>query len=152
MLSKTALTSREGARQKVRYASTMGTRPTGATTDSKVDLGDIVRDIDELVVLNDEAHHIHDSKLAWFKSIEDIHNKLQHKDKHLLQCMRDIYIWLHRSLPNLTGQYPDIEPEPEVPEPEPPMPPLAHEPPGIDPVGESRIYGPPIWQPPASSS
>ncbi len=33
----------------------------------------IVRDIDELVVLNDEAHHIHDPRMAWFKSIEDIH-------------------------------------------------------------------------------
>ena len=61
----------------------LGKRPTGATTDSKVDLGDIVRDIDELVVLNDEAHHIHDSSLAWFKSIEDIHNHLNHKDTFL---------------------------------------------------------------------
>ncbi|ARQ11031.1 helicase/UvrB domain-containing protein [Rhizobium etli] len=57
----------------------LGTRPTGATTDSKVDLGIIVRDIDELMVLNDEAHHIHDSRLAWFKSIEDIHNRLLQK-------------------------------------------------------------------------
>ena len=57
----------------------LGKRPTGATTDSKVDLGMIVRDIDELMVLNDEAHHIHDSKLAWFKSIEDIHNRLLQK-------------------------------------------------------------------------
>lgn len=48
-----------------------------------VDLGDIVRDIDELMVLNDEAHHIHDSKLQWFKSIEDIHNNLKHKGKKL---------------------------------------------------------------------
>ncbi len=56
-----------------------GKRPTGATTDSTVDLGDIVRDIDELMVLNDEAHHIHDAKLAWFKSIEDIHNRLLQK-------------------------------------------------------------------------
>lgn len=61
----------------------LGTRPTGATTDSKVNLSDIVRDIDELVVLNDEAHHIHDSKMAWFKSIEDIHNRLKHKDRYL---------------------------------------------------------------------
>ncbi len=61
----------------------LGTRPTGATTDSKVDLGDIVRDIDELVILNDEAHHIHDPRMAWFKSIEDIHNRLKHKDKFL---------------------------------------------------------------------
>lgn len=57
----------------------LGKRPTGATTDSKVDLGMIVRDIDELMVINDEAHHIHDSRLAWFKSIEDIHNRLKQK-------------------------------------------------------------------------
>ncbi len=61
----------------------LGKHPTGATTDSKVDLGDIVRDIDELVVLNDEAHHIHDPRMAWFKSIEDIHNRLKHKDRFL---------------------------------------------------------------------
>jgi type III restriction enzyme len=61
----------------------LGKRPTGATTDSKVDLGVIVRDIDELVVINDEAHHIHDAKLAWFKSIEDIHNRLKLKGDFL---------------------------------------------------------------------
>ena len=60
-----------------------GKRPTGATTDSAVDLGMIVRDVEELMILNDEAHHIHDSSLAWFKSIEDIHNRLLQKDKQL---------------------------------------------------------------------
>ncbi|MBZ5641149.1 MAG: DEAD/DEAH box helicase family protein [Acidobacteriia bacterium] len=57
----------------------LGKRPSGATTDSKVDLGMIVRDIDELVVLNDEAHHIHDPRMAWFKSIQDIHNRMLQK-------------------------------------------------------------------------
>lgn len=57
----------------------LGKRPTGATTDSKVDLGMIVRDINELMVLNDEAHHIHDFRLAWFQSIQDIHNRLLQK-------------------------------------------------------------------------
>ena len=61
----------------------LGKRPTGATIDSKVDLGMIVRDIDELMVLNDEAHHIHDPRMAWFKSIEDIHNRLKQKDAAL---------------------------------------------------------------------
>lgn len=61
----------------------LGKKWTGATTDSKIDLGEIVRNIDELVVLNDEAHHIHNPKLAWFKSIQDIHNKLKQKDKFL---------------------------------------------------------------------
>jgi len=61
----------------------LGKRPTGSTTDSKVDLGVIVRDIDELMVLNDEAHHIHDAKLAWFQSIQDIHNRLLQKGANL---------------------------------------------------------------------
>lgn len=61
----------------------LGKRPTGATTDSKVDLGMIVRNINELMLLNDEAHHIHDSSLAWFKSIEDIHNSLLQKGSAL---------------------------------------------------------------------
>ena len=61
----------------------LGKKPTGATTDSKMDLGTIVREVDELVVLNDEAHHIHDSRLAWFKSIQDIHNKLKQKGLNL---------------------------------------------------------------------
>ncbi|MHB9152971.1 MAG: DEAD/DEAH box helicase family protein [Spirochaetales bacterium] len=57
----------------------LGKHPTGATNDSKVDLGTIVRDIDELMILNDEAHHIHDASMAWFSSIEDIHNRLKQK-------------------------------------------------------------------------
>ncbi len=67
----------------------LGKRPTGHTTDSKVDLGNIVREIDELVVLNDEAHHIHDNRLAWFKSIQDIHNRLKQKD-HFLSLQLDV--------------------------------------------------------------
>ena len=61
----------------------LGKKPVGATNESKVDVSEIVRNIDELVVLNDEAHHIHDEKLAWFKSIEDIHNRLKMKGAEL---------------------------------------------------------------------
>lgn len=61
----------------------LGNKPAGATNESKVDVGDIVRDIDEIVILNDEAHHIHDDKMAWFKSIKDIHNRLKMKGKAL---------------------------------------------------------------------
>ncbi len=61
----------------------LGTKPSGTTNESKVDVGDIVRDIDELVILNDEAHHIHDPRLAWFKAIEDIHNRLVMKGGRL---------------------------------------------------------------------
>jgi len=49
------------------------------TNESIIDLGDIVRSVDELVVMNDEAHHMHDSRMAWFKSIQDIHNRMLQK-------------------------------------------------------------------------
>jgi len=61
----------------------LGTKPTGATNDSKVDLSRIVREIDEIMVINDEAHHVHDPTNAWFKSIQDIHNQLQQKGDSL---------------------------------------------------------------------
>jgi type III restriction enzyme len=61
----------------------LGDKVVGKTNDSKIDLGEIVRDVDELMIINDEAHHIHDPKMAWFKSIEDIHNRLLQKGKKL---------------------------------------------------------------------
>lgn len=67
----------------------LGEKGVGKTTDSKVNVGDIVRDIDEIVVLNDEAHHIHDERLAWSKSIEDIHHHLQQKG-HFLSLQIDV--------------------------------------------------------------
>lgn len=60
-----------------------GPKPTGKTTDSKTDLGEIVREIDELAVFNDEAHHIHDERMAWFKSIQDIHHQMLQRDGKL---------------------------------------------------------------------
>ena len=57
----------------------LGNKPVTKTNDSAVDLGMIVRDIDELIVINDEAHHIWDEKLAWAKSIQDIDNQLKQK-------------------------------------------------------------------------
>jgi type III restriction enzyme len=61
----------------------LGKKPVGSTNESKIDLGDIIRNVDELVILNDEAHHIHDPRLAWFKAIEDIHNRLKMKGGQL---------------------------------------------------------------------
>lgn len=61
----------------------LGDKPVSKTSDSRVDLDQIIREVDELVVLNDEAHHIHDDRLAWFKSIQDIHNRLLQKGEKL---------------------------------------------------------------------
>jgi len=37
----------------------------------------------QIVVFNDEAHHIHNQKMAWFKSIQDIHHRMLQKDRRL---------------------------------------------------------------------
>lgn len=56
----------------------LGDKPVTKTNEGTVDLGMVVRDIDELIVINDEAHHIHEEN-AWLKSIRDIDNKLKQK-------------------------------------------------------------------------
>src|SRR3990172_886905 len=65
------------------FLDPFGPKPVGKTTDSKTDLGEVVREIDELAVFNDEAHHIHDPRMAWFKSIQDIHHRMLQKDSRL---------------------------------------------------------------------
>src|SRR5207247_6369142 len=41
------------------------------------------REIEELAVFNDEAHHIHDPRMAWFKCILDIHHRMLQRDGRL---------------------------------------------------------------------
>ena len=65
------------------FLGPFGARPVGKTTDSRTDLGEIVREINELAVFNDEAHHVHDERMAWFKSIQDIHHRMLQKDRSL---------------------------------------------------------------------
>ena len=65
------------------FLDPFGPKPVGRTTDSQTDLGEIVREVDELAVFNDEAHHIHDPRMAWFKSIQDIHHRMLQKDRRL---------------------------------------------------------------------
>jgi len=63
----------------------LGKKPTTSSdTNRGLDLGEVLRSdrIQDLLVLNDEAHHIHDDTLEWFKSIEDINNKMKLKQGH----------------------------------------------------------------------
>lgn len=60
----------------------LGDKPVTKTNEGTVDLGMVVRDIDELIVINDEAHHIHEEN-AWLKSVRDIDNKLKGKGSRL---------------------------------------------------------------------
>ncbi|MES1255616.1 MAG: DEAD/DEAH box helicase family protein [Acidobacteriota bacterium] len=65
------------------FLDPFGAKPAGRTTDSKTDLGEIIREVEELAVFNDEAHHIHNPKMAWFKSIQDIHHRMLQNDHRL---------------------------------------------------------------------
>lgn len=62
-----------------------------ADTAALVDLGKILRSdkIKDLIVLNDEAHHIHDEDLQWHKCISDIHNRLKLKYGNGLSLQAD---------------------------------------------------------------
>jgi len=60
----------------------LGKKPSAdADTSKGLDLGKVLRSnkIKDLVVMNDEAHHIHDENMQWFKNIEDINNHLKLK-------------------------------------------------------------------------
>ena len=60
----------------------LGPKPATSVNDG-VDLTDIIRDIDDIVVLNDEAHHIHDPSMGWFRAIERIDLDLRQKGRAL---------------------------------------------------------------------
>lgn len=59
----------------------LGAKPKGKTNEQKLDLLEVVSEIGDLVVLNDEAHHIHDNSLAWFKAIEDIDQAMRRRTR-----------------------------------------------------------------------
>ena len=61
----------------------LGDKPVTKTTDNKILVRDIVNNIDDIIVFNDEAHHIHDKTLAWFKTIETINNSLVQRGRKL---------------------------------------------------------------------
>ena len=104
----------------------LGDKPVGATNESKVDLSEIVRDVDELLIMNDEAHHIHDERLAWFKSLEDINNKLLQKGSKVSlqldttatpkQANGAIFVQTISDYPLVEAIYQDVVKKPIVPD------------------------------------
>ena len=57
----------------------LGSKPSGPTHAGQVDLSDVIREIDDLVVLNDEAHHLWDPGSEWFKSIQNLSLRMKQK-------------------------------------------------------------------------
>jgi type III restriction enzyme len=68
----------------------LGAKPVTVTTQKILDLGDIVRAIDSLIVLNDEAHHIHDESLAWFQAIQSIDARMRQRTGHGISAQFDV--------------------------------------------------------------
>ncbi len=70
----------------------LGKKPSpDADTSKGMDLEKVVRSskIKDLVVMNDEAHHIHDDNMQWFKSIVDINNHLKLKQRRGISLQID---------------------------------------------------------------
>jgi len=70
----------------------LGDKPkSDADKSAGLDLGKILRSnkINDLVVINDEAHHIHDDRMQWFKSIQDINNQLKLKQNKTISIQLD---------------------------------------------------------------
>ena len=68
----------------------LGRKPVAKTSDNKILVKDIVNNIDDIIVINDEAHHIHDTRLAWYKTIESISNNLYQKRGQRLNLQLDV--------------------------------------------------------------
>ena len=51
--------------------------------ENTIDLLKLIKQVDELVVLNDEAHHINDEDQVWYKTIQNIHNSLLSNNSRL---------------------------------------------------------------------
>lgn len=59
----------------------LGQAPPQVTNRRSVDLAKTLGTLESLVVMNDEAHHIHDSSLAWFRAIERLDGVLRRKNR-----------------------------------------------------------------------
>ncbi len=60
----------------------LGPIPTKSTTDNKIRVKNMIKDLEDLVIFNDEAHHIHEEN-AWKKTIDDIDNSFIQNGKKL---------------------------------------------------------------------
>lgn len=68
----------------------LGAKPVTKTTDNMLDVGEVVRSVDDLLVLNDEAHHIHDPSLAWASAIADLDARMRQRTGHGLAGQFDV--------------------------------------------------------------
>ena len=103
----------------------LGAKPLSKTIDNKIKVKSIVNNLEDLLVLNDEAHHIHEDN-AWKKVIEDIDNSLIQKGKKLnLQVdvtatpkhkKGEIFVQTVSDYPLVEAIYQDVVKKPVIPD------------------------------------
>lgn len=54
----------------------LGRRPTQNIAQQGRPILDRIRGLDHLMVMNDEAHHVHDTELVWHQTLENLHERL----------------------------------------------------------------------------
>lgn len=54
----------------------LGRKPQKDLTKSPETLMDRIKNLDNLIIMNDEAHHLHREELKWYETIMEIHNSL----------------------------------------------------------------------------
>ena len=79
------------------------TSPSGQAHRSVLDR---VKALDDLVVINDEAHHVHDEKLAWHQSLVGIHEALPNGVGAWLDYSATPWDQRHAYFPWTVGDYP----------------------------------------------
>src|SRR6266498_4976082 len=69
----------------------LGAKPKKDSTASWLtSIYDRIREHDELLIINDEAHHVHDEELVWYKSIMAFHENLKSRKKKGLSLLFDL--------------------------------------------------------------
>lgn len=54
----------------------LGKKAVLTTNESQLEVRQMIRDLDELMILNDEAHHVWDDKLAWNQTLQSINDSM----------------------------------------------------------------------------
>jgi len=81
-------------KQKKEDESEFGRGFLGPAPKQKIELNDEsyfkgIKKLKNLLVLNDEAHHVHDEELAWWKKIENIHDGVKKNNRKGLMAQLD---------------------------------------------------------------
>ena len=67
----------------------LGPKPKEATGSWEEDLLDRIKAHDDLLIINDEAHHVHDEDLEWMQVVLRLHNHLKEKGSKGLSLQLD---------------------------------------------------------------